>query len=240
MQLALEMAGIGSRFLAIALDTLIEAGVMFVLFITLALIGGTLVSFSSDLGPWFVGGLIFVFFLLNYGYFAIFEVIWNGQTPGKRMIGIRVIKDTGRPLTPGETIARNLMRIVDSLPTLYGVGVVTAALNSQNRRLGDMLVGAIVVREASLQDWKPSWEAPASTPAMSAVQGQTISLEDLRLIDTFLARRHTLELAVRQRTAEQILRRLNIEIPADRSLTGPTESILEALSYQKRSSGHGS
>ena len=57
--------------------------------------------------------MIFVIFVLFYGYYAIFEAVWNGQTPGKRLARIRVIKDSGRPITPAESVGRNLMRIVD-------------------------------------------------------------------------------------------------------------------------------
>ena len=237
MPLELNVAGIGSRFLAIAIDTLIQIGVaLFALLIGL-LIGITgLTQSAPDLGNWYIGGLIVLAFLLLYGYYAIFEVLWNGQTPGKRIIGIRVIKDTGRPLTAGETIGRNLMRVVDQLPSFYGVGCICALCTKQHKRLGDLLVGAILVRESKLQDMQPVWHAaPQATDAMITTTGLTAA--DLALIDAFLSRRESLEGRIRRATASQILDRLKERLPEDADLRGTPESVLEALSVQMRSSG---
>jgi uncharacterized RDD family membrane protein YckC len=104
-----------------------------------------------------------VFFFLYFGYFALFEIIWNGQTPGKRKAGIRVIKDSGRPLTPAESIARNLMRIADWLPVFYAVGMLFTILTKENKRLGDLIAGSLVVRESSFTDLKPAWQTSSAT-----------------------------------------------------------------------------
>ena len=79
-----------------------------------------------------VGGAVsLVVFCLNWGYYAIFEALWKGQTPGKRWAKIRVIKDSGRPINAFEAISRNLIRFVDFLPFFYGVGVITMLLNAK-------------------------------------------------------------------------------------------------------------
>jgi len=134
------IAGIGSRFVAVALDILIQTAVGGVIGLVLILVTIGVALPRPDYGMWGAAALILFFFVLYFGYFAIFEIIWNGQTPGKRITKIRVIKDSGRPLTPAETIGRNLMRIVDSLPSCYAIGIVTMLLNKQNKRLGDLLV----------------------------------------------------------------------------------------------------
>ena len=114
--LEFAIAGIGSRFLAMMIDTLIQIAIGVVigvgggLLLSLLKIGGELSSL------WIIAIMIVFFLVLLYGYFAIFEAIWNGQTPGKRKMGIRVIKDSGRPITPAESVARNLLRLVDQLP----------------------------------------------------------------------------------------------------------------------------
>lgn len=236
----LPVAGIGSRFLALALDTLVQVGMALVLFLVMyfATIAFPQLVIGGIVGPWIGAVLIFFAFVIYYGYFAIFEALWNGQTPGKRAVGIRVMKDTGRPLTVGETIGRNLMRIIDQMPGFYAVGIVCAVVNSQHKRLGDMLVGAVLVRESELTNARPVWHAPQQAAPTADVSGVTITAVELKLIDTFLTRRHSLDLPVRQRMAIQILTKLNIELPADKSLTGPTETILEAIAYQKRSTGH--
>jgi uncharacterized RDD family membrane protein YckC len=245
MTVEFKVAGIGSRFLAMAVDTLIQIGIGIVLLlIFVALATGGAFTWMRGSAVWIGGAAVAIVFLLTFGYFAIFEIMWNGQTPGKRVIGIRVVKDSGRPLTPPETIGRNLLRIVDQLPAFYALGIVVALCNAQNRRLGDFLAGSIVVREGSLAEIKPVWQARETPPAPSGpvpilpVAGvSSLSIEDLVLMDTFLNRRSDLSADVRARMADEILRKLapKLSLPplGDRS----AESILETLAYQRRSSG---
>jgi uncharacterized RDD family membrane protein YckC len=240
--LEFAVAGIGSRFLALAIDTLIQigAGLIVLLGVYLSRIAGAFIDLS---GQWGVALLIAAGFLLIYGYFACFEILWNGQTPGKRIIGLRVVKNSGRPLTPAETIGRNLMRIVDSLPAFYAVGVISALANSENKRLGDFVAGSIVVREGSLKEMMPDWQTGA--PEVSGVEAgvpQTslgahgLSMADLTLIDTFLHRRHSLTPDVRARMAEEILERVGPKLSLAPGSASP-ESILESAAYQRRSTG---
>jgi uncharacterized RDD family membrane protein YckC len=242
MPLEFTTAGIGSRFLALALDTVIQIGIGAATFIILALVGVT----GESLGwrgerLWLLAALGFSGFLLMFGYFAIFEILWNGQTPGKRVVGIRVVKETGRPLTPSETVGRNLLRIVDQLPVFYAVGMLVALLNAKNQRLGDFIAGSVVVRESSMKEIKPIWhtsqsvaEAPAGGVRVSTA---ALSIEELALIDAFLHRRYDLAPDVRSRMAGEILVRVQPKIVADALARLSTESLLEALAYERRSSG---
>ena len=120
-QIAIEfhLAGIGSRFLAIAFDMLVQ----FIGYVVLALIaalalGGELRRIWPSAWNWSAAVFIFVVFCFYWGYYAFFETIWKGQTPGKRRAGIRVIKDTGRSITAFEAIARNLVRVHGEESTL--------------------------------------------------------------------------------------------------------------------------
>jgi uncharacterized RDD family membrane protein YckC len=233
------IAGVGSRFLALALDTLIQMLVGLVVGIGGSILIGVISAAMPGAAMWGFALLVLFFFFLYFGYFAIFEIVWNGQTPGKRKAGIRVIKDSGRPLTAAESIARNLMRIVDWLPAFYAVGIVSALLTRENRRLGDLVAGSLVVREASFTDLKPAWqtaEAP-SGPARPPLGAGLLSLEECALIDSYLNRRIDLAPDVRFRMADEILRRLKpkLTLPADSPLT--TDKILEALAYERRTSG---
>jgi uncharacterized RDD family membrane protein YckC len=143
--LEFPLAGIGSRALALAIDTLLQIAVLAVL----GLIAG-IISYEGvlpRLGKQYVFAvLIFLAFLSQFGYFAFFEVIWNGRTPGKRWIHLRVITDSGRPLGAQGAILRNLMRIVDSLPSIYAVGIITSLISPQNKRVGDYLAGTVVIQ----------------------------------------------------------------------------------------------
>lgn len=233
------MAGVGSRFLALLIDTLIQVGVLIFagLVFTLLNVAG-LLKWAPLAGAWMLAGLITVAFLLLYGYFILFEIFWSGQTPGKRKIGLRVIKDSGRRLSPVESIGRNLLRIVDQLPGFYAIGILVALLNKQNKRLGDIVAGSIVVREASLAQIKQTWTRPKSQSASHAPLGAgRLSDEDLILIESFLQRRYELSPDIRRRMAADIFRRVEtkLTVPADRQ--SDFENLLEAAVYERRASG---
>jgi uncharacterized RDD family membrane protein YckC len=233
------VAGIGSRFLALAYDMLIQFLIGIIVGVAGAVAVGGMATVAPRAGMWSAAIFVLIYFFLYFGYYPLFEILWNGQTPGKRKAGIRVIKDSGRPLTPAETIGRNLMRIVDWLPFFYGVGMVSAFLTKGNKRLGDLVVGSLVVRETSLSDLKPAWQtAPASVSSPFGPLGaDRLSPEDCALIDSFLNRRSALEAGVRFRMAEEVLRRLKpkLMLPAESTLS--TEKILEALAYERRATG---
>lgn len=234
------VAGIGSRFLALAIDSLLQGATAFAIgLLAVFLIPGfAAAGGGSNAGVWFVAIIAFGFFLLFYGYFAIFEILWNGQTPGKRIIGIRVIKDSGRPLTVAESIGRNLLRIVDQLPGFYALGMIVALLNSRNKRIGDLVAGSLVVRESSAAS-KPAWQATrAQVDGPPATLGaSTMSLDDLALIDTFLNRRHELTPDVRSRMAARIVDQLKTRVAFARRPGTTDEALLEALAYERRAAG---
>ena len=159
-----------------------------------------------------------------------------GRRPASAWSNIRVIKDTGRPITPSEAVARNLLRLVDQMPgILYGVGIVSALLSRQNKRLGDFVAGTIVVREQELRDFRPLWQAPASDSAVSYGAAQ-LSAEEFSLVETFLNRREALPADVRYRMAEQIAARIKpkLDVPAGMMLS--SEKLLEAVAAERRTS----
>ena len=229
------MAGVGSRFLALAIDTLIQIAVALAAILTFAVLAATgIVSGIGRSSVWAIAAVSFIFFLLFFGYFALFEIFWNGQTPGKRMIGIRVVSESGRPLTIAEAIGRNLLRIVDQLPGFYGIGIIVALLNSRNRRLGDLLAGSIVVRESALASIRPDWQAAPASSAPSLGAG-ALSQEQLGLIEAFLYRRADLAPDVRSRMAAHILDQLKPHLPFMPDAGVSPESTLESLASERRS-----
>jgi uncharacterized RDD family membrane protein YckC len=233
------VAGIGSRFLALALDTIIQIAVGILAAIAGSIAIGAAAAVSPTASLWTVALLILFYFLLYFGYYAIFEIIWNGQTPGKRRIGIRVIKDSGRPLTPAESIGRNLMRIVDWLPFFYAIGILSAVLTKENKRLGDLVAGSLVVRETAFQDLKPTWQAaqPSAGLVVVPLGAERLSAEEIALIESYLNRRLDLMPDVRYRMADEIFRRLRPKLTIAPDNTLSTETILETLAYQRRAAG---
>jgi uncharacterized RDD family membrane protein YckC len=141
-----RVAGVGSRFLA----WLVDLGVILVVSLMGAAIASVLEMGRQGLGL----GIVMVWtFVVQWGYFLLFEWLWRGQTPGKRMLGIRVIRLKGTGLSFPQAAVRNLLRVVDGLPLLimdllpllYGVGFLAAVCTREHRRLGDLAAGTLVV-----------------------------------------------------------------------------------------------
>jgi uncharacterized RDD family membrane protein YckC len=232
------LAGIGSRFLAILIDSLIQGAVLIVLALIFVGLGfgpsGAVFGGSSAAGVWIVAILIFLYFLLMYGYFILFESIWNGQTPGKRLTHIRVIKDSGQPITAIDAVGRNLLRIVDQLPFAYGIGVLCAWISPQSKRLGDYVAGTVVVHEKPFETVAPQWDAPAQASA-HPYGANRLTPEEFALVETFLSRRSALEAGVRFDTAASIVRRIESRLTLPPEGKPSAEKLLEELSYERRS-----
>ncbi len=227
-----QVAGIGSRFLATLLDTIIvvflQVAVLIVLALIINIFDGS--AFADQLSAWIIAIFGLIASLFYWGYYVFFEMLWNGQSPGKRWVGLRVIRIDGTPITLSESLIRNLARLVDFLPAAYGIGVITMFIDKQSRRLGDLAAGTLVVQD----------RAPISIQSLSVkrtvnlgMQGLTkISLDgfpverltdnDLSLIEDFLMRRD--QLTHRESLAVQILNTLYQRL----GLPLPTISRLEA------------
>ena len=161
---AIEMplAGIGSRFIALLIDTLIWAAGLIVLGLVLWAFKPALQAFSNLSYQWTVAVFTITIFLLNWGYFTLFEAFWHGRTPGKRVARIRVIQQSGRAIGIFESMARNFIRYVDQIPFFYAVGVIAVFATRQHQRLGDLAAGTLVVRDREQET--PLW-ADTGVPA---------------------------------------------------------------------------
>ncbi|MBV8245424.1 MAG: RDD family protein, partial [Candidatus Eremiobacteraeota bacterium] len=118
-----ELAGLGSRFLAIAIDLAIQIGLTVALFWTAIGLSANAVAFevprwSRSAG---IAAVAFVLFAIYFGYFILFEAFWNGQTPGKRLLGIRVVRDRGMPLDLTSSFVRNVVRTVEFSLGFYAI-----------------------------------------------------------------------------------------------------------------------
>ncbi|MFZ0544080.1 MAG: RDD family protein [Candidatus Promineifilaceae bacterium] len=192
-----EIAGIGSRFMAALVDTII----IVVMLVIVNLVFLLLVGLEAN---WIVAALGLISFVILWGYYIFFEMNWGGQTPGKRWVGLRVIRVDGTPISLSESLIRNLIRFVDFLPVSYGIGVVTMFITSQSRRLGDLAAGTIVVweREKVTLDSLALETRIATTrsPLENAVPFENptgLPLEkltdsDIQMAENFLSRRYEL------------------------------------------------
>lgn len=244
VEVRFELAGIGSRFIAVLVDSLLQALLAIIIWVALALGGVVWMSQLDNIGslsPWILAVIIVAYFVLFSGYFLYFEARGNGQTPGKKYVGIRVIRDTGHPVDFRAVLLRNVMRIVDSLPGAYGIGIISAFFSPQYRRLGDYVAGTLVVKVGRLPDAAPASPAPASTAYTAVTQTSTalpseaipnisrISKDDYRTLRHFLNRRSELQPIVARDLAMNIAQPLARTLAIEPSQIGDPLAFLEAV-----------
>ena len=151
-----------SRFLALLVDTVVSTLltlvlVLAVLFLSmLASAGGAAIGLGEEVMGLGVAAVFVLRFVVDWGYMTVLETLWSGQTIGKRVMGLRVIQDTGVRVGVTQSLLRNLIRPLDGLtfmfpPPWYVVGGLSALLSNTHQRLGDLLAGTIVVRERRLK-----------------------------------------------------------------------------------------
>jgi uncharacterized RDD family membrane protein YckC len=251
VSIEMPLAGIGSRFIALLVDTLIWGAGLFVMGILLFILAPALKAFSKLSYQWVVALFTFVLFLFNWGYFTLFEAFSNGRTPGKRVARIRVIQRSGRPIGLFESMARNLVRYVDQIPFFYAVGVIAIFVTRQHQRLGDLAAGTLVVRDREQET--PIWSESGSRTFTSQVfmprtptpEPHTLislpadgiaklSAADLEVLEGFLARRLDMPLPARQALAQRIATAIQVKTGLELPSGASIETFLEAAARQLR------
>ena len=229
IRLEFALAGVGSRFLALAFDTVLQGAAITVL-VGIGLLVRRLAAISvatGGLGTWAIAALFAAGFIVYSGYFAIFEAVWTGQTPGKRLVGLRVIDVSGRPVSVYAAIIRNAVRIIDQVPGIYAVAILCVLITRRQQRLGDLAAGTVVVHERLAES------APAAGAMTSAARhgAHRLTAEEIVLIEGFLRRREELDSWVRLDSARRIARRMR-----DTLELGPSddEQLLEQLAAEYR------
>ncbi len=144
------VAGLLSRFLAWVVDTAVTVAIAIALAVFVQILAALefLASHSVGFAP---AAMVILWFLIDWGYFILLESVWSGQTVGKRVMGLRVIQESGVRVGFYQSVIRNLLRPVDRLPFFYFVGGLAALFTQSQQRLGDLLAGTIVVRERRLK-----------------------------------------------------------------------------------------
>jgi uncharacterized RDD family membrane protein YckC len=247
--LEFPLAGIGSRFIAILIDYGLQFAAMVTLILAMILFLPSMQKFESASAKWMVAILILIPFLLHWGYFTLFEALWHGQTPGKRVAKIRVIQQSGRAITMFESLSRNFVRAIDFLPVFYVVGSISIFLTHRNQRLGDLVAGTLVVHEGQASVQAPLGNtrlftqiAPqaAAIPRVSSIPADALRRlgeGDLQAIETFLERRLDMTLEVRQSLATRLVASTSARMHVLPSTTMHPETFLEEVAYGVRSLG---
>ncbi len=255
--LEFELAGLGSRFCAFLLDALIIVFLIIIGVVVIALAGITEMRLLARglqgglgwLSSWNLALLVFFIFLVAWGYYVFLEGLNRGVTPGKKMLGLRVITDTGLPIGLREAALRNLVRAADLFPPPSGIlGGLVMYLDDRGRRLGDMVAGTLVVVEAfdAAPDtavaaaWAARVERGRSRRAVTLPRG-TLTPHQIGLIEQFIARRHTLPREKRALLAWQIAQPLLPLLGESKEAVGASadrlsyceEILLEVLSLAR-------
>jgi uncharacterized membrane protein SpoIIM required for sporulation len=239
--LTYSIAGIGSRAMAAITDLLIVAAtivVLGVIFFAVVATGGVA---AFDLGgTWGIAILILVQFALLWGYYVLFEGLMDGQTPGKRLHRIRVVREGGYSVTFGASAVRNLIRVVDMQPLfLYLVGMISVLVTKRGRRLGDIVAGTIVVREDARRAPPPERTvSPRETQSHATTLQTKLSEDEYIVLGRFVERWSTLDALKRAALAQQLATRLAAALPDDDS-RAPGPKLLELYEHERRARAGG-
>ncbi len=229
--LDLGAAGLGSRFLAAALDVLIQAVALGIL------TASAFLPFSGRSGAPPAAVLVvylILAFIVVFGYFPLFEGLWNGRTPGKRAQGIRVVCTDGQPVTLGPVVVRNLVRVVD-MYTLWFVGVICILVTPRAQRVGDLAAGTVVVRERGAAPPRELELPEPGAEVAGALDAGRLSAREYVLVRSFLQRRSTFTPAARAALAAQMAETVRRHV-AGTPREGDDEAFLEEVArvYRQR------
>lgn len=193
----LPIAGLGSRAMAYVVDVGLLSAIAMVTYFTLTFFMDPYTAALGLSGLARTLSLVAVFFGM-WIYWTLLEVLWNGQTLGKRLLRIRVVRSDGSPVTVFASAVRNLLRIVDFLPACYPVGLITMLVDKRHRRLGDLLAGTVLVRDERID--LSRYEQVSATMTVNEVEVAT----------SYLSRFDQFEPAAQLRLGTMLAQRLGI------------------------------
>ncbi len=242
VELHYVLANVGNRFLAAAIDHLIQLAVITAIGL-IALAAGKWNIFNS-MSTWTAALTVLAVFAVYWGYFVVFETIWSGQTPGKRIMRLRVVREDGRPVRFFEAFVRNLLRFVDLQPfPSYAIGVVSIIFSPRSKRIGDFVAGTVVVKERATE--APSLEEiikiseieqqrlERASPAPFSADTRLLTEREVYAVETFLKRRFELPEPNRSALAARIAHPISTRLGINADQLSP-ESILEEIERQHR------
>ena len=200
VEIVLSPAGLGSRFLAITIDSMLTIGLPLLLYRL------TAVFLSYGMG---IAILITAQFFFSLAYHLYFETMHGGRSLGKRALGLRVVDSRGLPITVAQSAVRNALRAVDSLPAMYGLAALSALLDPRGRRLGDIVAETLVIEEPATMTFRgePLSERRYNTlrtPRVLRMIRHRISLEERELLLELCLRSERLDPQRRYELMEEV------------------------------------
>jgi uncharacterized RDD family membrane protein YckC len=244
VELHYVLANVGNRFLAAAIDHLIQAAGGFVVLVIAGAFNER--GLFAGMSVWATAIAILLVFAIYWGYFVIFETLWSGQTPGKRWMRLRVVREDGRPVRFFEVFVRNLLRLtIDLMPfPSYAIGVIAIIFSARSKRVGDFVAGTVVVKERATE--APSLDEiirmsdleqqrlDRAVPAAITADMRLLTDAEVRAVQAFLKRRYELPVANRMALAVRIANPLIAKLGITPGPM-PPEVLLEEIERQYRS-----
>lgn len=227
-----RLAGIGNRFLAAFIDlaVLLTLEVSLALVLSFGLAGLEPVLRTAILAV----GLVLLVLVIPFAYWVLLETFWNGQTLGKRAVGIRVLREDGSPVGFFAVLARGLLRLLDIVPLIFPIDVLLMLLSAKGQRLGDLVAGTVVVKATFERDFEALRTRAA--PAASSLSVRGLSGEEQRLVREFALREAALAPDARAAVAASIAARLRSAVPESAAHPDDAE-FLRAVAASLRESG---
>jgi uncharacterized RDD family membrane protein YckC len=251
----LILAGLGSRFVAIFIDTLIQSVTIYLItvlyFFILASSG--FANYPSYFQYLLVILLILSYFMVSLGYFIVFEMLTEGRSPGKLVAKIKVVDIDGGGLTFRASLIRNLCRIIDYLPTYYMIGATVVFFSERNQRIGDFAARTVVIQHdvrsaAKTINWRQlSWINSGGDntafqmtrlftdygrfvipPELKDLDITQLNYNDINVIQNFLVRRYQLPPTIREKMAYKLAASVTSKIGGYNN-NWPPEVLLETI-----------
>jgi len=224
--LELILAGLGSRFLACLLDTLIQLGVILALVLGVGITG-------SDRPGWVVAVVVVLVFLIVFAYDIAFETLNRGRTLGKQAAGIRVVGLTGEPVRFLASAVRNIARILDFLPGLYLIGTISIIATERDQRVGDLAAGTLVMRDRFPGMSRAPAPITVSAGAVATWDVSAVGPAEVQAVRQFLDRRLELTAPARNYFAADLANRLAPRVAGIPPYSHP-EYVLEGIVVAKQ------
>jgi uncharacterized RDD family membrane protein YckC len=239
VELTFDVAGVGSRTIAALVEYAVLYGGIVAAVIAFSMNRSVLrgmlrwlelPTWVRDLGdPAALAILVLLVFFAWWGYFVLFEITWNGQTPGKRLFGLRVVRRDGQPISVVASLVRNIVRAVDMFLFL---GLVVMTIDKQSRRLGDFAAGTLVIREAraggrSLIDGVALPDNSDRATKIAPLAGK-LSMEHYTLIREFFTRSRRMSGSHAQDLATSLAHELAEQLEVETSEIGDPVQFLAA------------
>ncbi|MBL8952608.1 MAG: RDD family protein [Myxococcaceae bacterium] len=206
--LSLPIAGIGYRSLAWLIDVSLILSFWVIAYFLYALTGPDVMKVVGGMSTFVRVAAVLGFFFFQWVYWTACEVLWRGQTPGKRFMKIRIVRSDGSPVGVLESAVRNLLRLVDFLPIGYGLGALVMLVDPKHRRLGDLAAGTVALREEQID-----LSGYAAAPPAVAAATRELTPHEHELLRELVARFDGLEQPARLSLVQKLAARLG-EDPA--------------------------